>query len=165
MISLTLAIILLGLGLAFIVAEILFPSFGVLSVLATASIIGSVAVAFVLSSTTGMWFLLAVAVLVPTTIVLGFKVFPKTPMGRALINPGLSFDAQKSYDPRDVSLIGKAGVAETILRPAGIARFDDRRVDVVTRGEMIQPGAPVRVLEVDGNRVVVTLAESPESKS
>jgi membrane-bound ClpP family serine protease len=165
MISLTLAIILLGLGLGFIVAEILFPSFGILAVLATASIIGSVAVAFVISSSTGMWFLLAVAILVPATIALGFKFFPKTPMGRALINPGLSFESQKSYDPRDTSLVGKTGVAETFLRPAGIARLDARRVDVVTRGEMIQPGASVRVLEVDGNRVVVALAESPESKS
>ena len=35
----TLAVLLLGLGLALIVAEVLFPSFGVLSILATAAIV------------------------------------------------------------------------------------------------------------------------------
>ncbi|MCK6448029.1 MAG: hypothetical protein L6Q99_16675 [Planctomycetes bacterium] len=163
--SLGLAVVLLGLGLAFIVAEILFPSFGVLAVLATASIVGSVAVAFVLSTTTGMWFLVAVALLVPATIMLGFKVFPKTPMGKALINPGLSFDSQKSYDARDAALLGKEGVAESMLRPAGVARLDGRRVDVMTRGEMIQAGERVRVLEVEANRVVVARAESQTNKS
>ncbi|MBI5435097.1 MAG: hypothetical protein HZA52_19845 [Planctomycetes bacterium] len=165
MISLGFAVVLLGLGLGFIVAEILFPSFGVLAVLATASIIGSVAVAFVLSTTTGMWFLSAVAVLVPGTILVGFKVFPKTPMGKALINPGLSFGAPKSYDSRDGGLVGKEGVAESMLRPAGVARLENRRVDVVTRGEMIQPGERVRVLEVEGNRVVVARAEEVQAPS
>lgn len=163
--SLGLAVVLLGLGLAFIVAEILFPSFGVLAVLATASIVGSVAVAFVLSTTTGMWFLVAVALLVPATIMLGFKVFPKTPMGKALINPGLSFESQKTYDARDIALLGKEGVAESMLRPAGVARLDGRRVDVMTRGEMIQAGERVRVLEVEANRVVVARAESQTNKS
>jgi membrane-bound serine protease (ClpP class) len=158
--SLALAIVLLGLGLGFIVAEILFPSFGVLAVLATASIVGSVAVAFILSTNTGMVFLVAVAVSVPATILAGFKLFPKTPMGKALINPGLSFDSQKSYDARDVVLVGKDGVAESMLRPAGVARLDGRRVDVVTRGEMIQAGERVRVLAVEGNRVVVARAET-----
>ncbi|MCC6406198.1 MAG: hypothetical protein IT453_03455 [Planctomycetes bacterium] len=165
MISLGFAVVLLGLGLGFIVAEILFPSFGVLAVLATASILGSVAVAFVLSTTTGMWFLAAVAVLVPGTIMVGFKVFPKTPMGKALINPGLSFDSPKSYDSRDDGLIGKEGVAESMLRPAGVARLENRRVDVVTRGEMIQPGERVRVLEVEGNRVVVARAAEVQAPS
>lgn len=157
--SLALAIVLLGLGLGFIVAEILFPSLGLLAVLATASIIGSVAVAFALDVQTGIWFLAVVAVAVPATVLFGFKLFPRTPMGKALINPGLSFDSTRSYDARDIALAGKEGVVEALLRPAGIARFDGRRVDVVSRGEMIDVGTRVRVVEVDGNRVVVARAE------
>ena len=36
-----------------------------------------------------------------------------------------------------------------------MARLNGRRVDVVTRGEWLQTGEPVRVVEVRGNRVVV----------
>jgi membrane-bound serine protease (ClpP class) len=48
------------------------------------------------------------------------------------------------------------------LRPAGIARIDGRRVDVVSRGEMIESGSPVRVLSVEGNRVVVVRDEDSQ---
>jgi membrane-bound ClpP family serine protease len=79
--SLWWAVLLLGLGLAFIVAEILFPSLGMLALCAAASVIGSVAVAFGIDTATGVNFTIAVALLVPATIALGFKLFPKTPMG------------------------------------------------------------------------------------
>ena len=50
---------------------------------------------------------------------------------------------------------------ESALRPTGIARIDGRRVDVVTRGEQLEPGTRVRVVEVSGNRLVVAAVEAP----
>jgi membrane-bound serine protease (ClpP class) len=58
----------------------------------------------------------------------------------------------------DRSLVGRSGVALTILRPAGKARIDDRMIDVVSDGPFIEQGAAVVVLEVLGNRVVVRKA-------
>ena len=40
-------------------------------------------------------------------------------------------------------------------RPTAGAAFEGRRVDVMSRGEPIEPGSRVRVIEVEGNRVVV----------
>jgi membrane-bound serine protease (ClpP class) len=54
-----------------------------------------------------------------------------------------------------VDLYGLTGTAQSVLRPAGKARFGDRLVDVVSNGPYIQAGAPVEVVEVAGNRVVV----------
>lgn len=156
----TAAILLLTLGLGLIVAEIFFPSFGVLSVLATGAIVGAIAMAFQESSATGMRFLLATAVLVPAVIVLGFKLFPKSPFGRHMVAGGLSFASQKATDERDLALLGTLGTVEADCRPAGMARLAGRRVDVVTRGEWIEAGAAVRVVEVQGNRVVVARSES-----
>jgi membrane-bound serine protease (ClpP class) len=51
--------------------------------------------------------------------------------------------------------VGARGTASTDLRPAGAADFGGRRVDVVTRGEYVEAGTPVEVVEVAGNRVVV----------
>jgi len=56
-------------------------------------------------------------------------------------------------------LIGKDGKARSALRPAGIAIFGSRRVSVVTRGDMIESGAGVKVIAVEGNRVVVKKIE------
>lgn len=157
----TAAVLLLAVGLGLIVAEIFFPSFGILAVLATAALVGSVAMAFQESSTLGVRFLIALAVLVPAVIVLGFKLFPKSPFGKRMVARGLSFASAPTTDPRDAALVGQEGLVEADCRPAGLARLDGRRVDVVTRGEWIPAGTRVRVLEVQGNRVVVARADEP----
>lgn len=149
------AILLLGLGLALVVAEVLFPSFGVLSVLATAAIVGAVVLAFREGTDVGLQFLIATAVLVPAMILTGLKLFPRSPVGKKMVVEGLSFESQAATDPRDLELVGTEGTIEADCRPAGMARLAGRRVDVVTRGEWIEAGQEVVVTEVRGNRVVV----------
>jgi membrane-bound serine protease (ClpP class) len=56
------------------------------------------------------------------------------------------------------SLLGETGVAETMLRPAGKGRFGDQLVDVVTEGDLIEKGVPIKIVLVEGSRVVVTRA-------
>ncbi|MBI1995669.1 MAG: hypothetical protein HYS66_04275 [Deltaproteobacteria bacterium] len=51
--------------------------------------------------------------------------------------------------------MGKGGTAISPLRPAGIAEIDGERVDVVSDGEFLEPGVPIVVTRVDGNRIVV----------
>jgi membrane-bound serine protease (ClpP class) len=52
-------------------------------------------------------------------------------------------------------LRGRIGTAASYLRPAGIASIDGRRVDVLTEGEFIAQGTPIRVTRVEGARVFV----------
>ena len=54
-----------------------------------------------------------------------------------------------------IHLLGARGTAATRLLPSGKARFDDELVDVITRGEAIEAGAAVEVIEAMGSRVVV----------
>ena len=60
-------------------------------------------------------------------------------------------------------LVGKTGTAASLLRPAGVATFEGRRVDVLTKGDFIQVGSPVRVERVEGARIYVVPFASPES--
>jgi membrane-bound serine protease (ClpP class) len=161
----TLAIVLLGLGLALIVAELMFPSLGVLGLLAALCVVGAVAAAFAESSTLGVRFLVAVALLVPVAIVAGLKLLPHGPLGKTLVARGSSFEDGAAVDRRDAALLGKHGIAESFLRPIGVARFDGRRVDVVTRGEPIEAGTALRVIEVEGNRVVVARDEEEPARA
>ncbi len=52
-------------------------------------------------------------------------------------------------------LLGLTGAAVTDLRPVGTADIDGQIYDVVTRGDMLSKGELIRVVEVEGNRVVV----------
>lgn len=156
----TIAIILLLVGLVLIVLELIFPSLGALGITATLCLIASIAFAFAEDRNLGIGFLAATAVLVPAAILLGFKLLPRSPLGKVLVNKGTSFSDVAAVDTRDRALVGKIGVAENLLRPGGTIHIEGRRVDVVTRGEPIEAGAHVRVLEVEGNRVVVVRADA-----
>ena len=51
--------------------------------------------------------------------------------------------------------IGREGVTHTALRPAGIGEFDGVKLNVVSEGEFIGNGVKIRVLAVEGNRILV----------
>ena len=51
--------------------------------------------------------------------------------------------------------VGDWGVAVSPFRPAGKARFGDRYLDVLTDGDFVERGRQVRIIELQGNRVVV----------
>jgi membrane-bound ClpP family serine protease len=52
-------------------------------------------------------------------------------------------------------LIGSTGVAMTDLRPSGTIIIDDKRYDAVTGGEYLAHDTNVKVVEVEGSKVVV----------
>ncbi len=58
-------------------------------------------------------------------------------------------------------LVGKKGVALSMLRPSGTARFGERTVDVITQGEFISPNQAIEVVEVHGAQVLVRKAGEP----
>ncbi|MBJ79743.1 MAG: peptidase [Myxococcales bacterium] len=64
-------------------------------------------------------------------------------------------DGYVSTPVADNALLGQRGVVQGALRPAGIAEFAGKRVDVVSQGGFVEEGQEVEVTEVEGNRVVV----------
>jgi membrane-bound serine protease (ClpP class) len=93
---------------------------------------------------------LILGVLVLSTV-LG-ALLPRTPLGRWVV---LRKNLQAARVETVGVKVGDQGYAESDLRPAGIARFDDRRESVVTRGDFIQSGTYIEVVEVEGSRIVV----------
>jgi len=74
------------------------------------------------------------------------KLRPDLTGATSFINPVLE---------RDRALVGRQGVATTVLRPAGKAQIGDDFIDVVTEGPFISAGRKIEVVAVSGNRVVV----------
>jgi membrane-bound serine protease (ClpP class) len=52
-------------------------------------------------------------------------------------------------------LLGLTGTALTPLRPSGTVVINGHRVDVVTEGGLVDRDTPVKVVAVEGMRVVV----------
>ncbi len=55
-------------------------------------------------------------------------------------------------------LLDQQGEAFTDLRPSGKANINDQRFDVVTEGVFLEKGDPIRVIAIEGQRVVVRKA-------
>ncbi|HWF44647.1 MAG TPA: NfeD family protein, partial [Candidatus Kapabacteria bacterium] len=90
-------------------------------------------------------------------IVLGFlivKYAPKATWLAKFRNESTTADTG-FYAVEQAEIIGKRGVTQTMLRPAGIVLLEDRKIDAVTNGEFIEPGTAVTVLRVAGNRAIV----------
>ena len=163
-----LAIALYIIGYAAIVLEFFVPAGGLVGVTGAGSIIGGIVLIFKnYGGRLGLIFLIAALVLTPVLIVVYFKYFPGSFIGKRLI----LFKDQKKEDgfvAHSVSayrdLTGKAGLSITPLRPAGTVMIDNKRYSVVTSGEYIEKNKQVEVLTVNGSRIIVRKRENDKSK-
>jgi len=87
-----------------------------------------------------------------TSIYRRFALMESNPPGPSLAGVPRQFATALALSP------GMQGIAVTVLRPSGKARFADHVVDVVTEGEFIASQTPVTVIQTDGMRVVVKSA-------
>ena len=159
--SVGLVFLLVVVGLLLIFLEVLFVSMGALGIGAAGCLLGSIFLAFQESVGFGVGVTVFEALAAPTVFYLSFKILPKTPFGKHLILSGPPTDGTAAAaDDALGPLQGKRGVTLSPLRPSGFARIEGRKVDVVTRGEMIDEGVEVSVIDVSGNRVVVAQVKS-----
>ena len=145
------------LGFVFIVAEVFTVSFGFFTLCAIASLAGGLYFAW----SAGPWWLVGFSVVVvagvPVFIVAMLRLLPRTRWGRRMIPeaPRLEDVTATGADASLRALMGREGRTLGMCRPSGIAEFDGQRYDVVAEGLPINPDRPVRVVLVEGNRVVV----------
>ncbi|PAD66922.1 hypothetical protein CHH83_21660 [Bacillus sp. 7586-K] len=149
------AIVFFVLGIAFIVAELFVPG-GILGVLGFASIVASLYIASgnVMNMTISLLIAFVIAIVASILLVKVFgkrmKLFNKFIL-RDSTNTKSGYVSNKSRN----DLIGKEGTALTILRPSGTALIIDERVDVVSEGTYIEKGQKIKVVKVEGSRIVV----------
>ncbi|MBL9125053.1 MAG: hypothetical protein JNG90_15555 [Planctomycetaceae bacterium] len=152
------AALLLLLGLALVALEMFIPSGGVLGVLSALSILAAIVLAFFDGPGTGLAFVLTTAVAIPAILAAALRVWPDTPMGRHIL---LGVPTPEEVLPdsplrRELkSLVGKYGVAKSVMLPSGVVLVEGQSVDAVGQGMAIEPGQRIKVIEVRGTRVVV----------
>ena len=161
------SLLLVGVGVALVAGELIFlPGHGVMIVLGVVLVVVGLTESMVdvkhvplgvswalgwlpQALTRGFGSLLAAA----AALAVVARYLPSSRLGRALILRD-AVGAPASAPP-PAALMGRAGIAETALRPTGKAAVDGRRLDVVSDGDFIEQGAPIEIIEVAGARVVV----------
>lgn len=158
--SFLLLIILQLVGVVVIIAEIILPSGGILSIVALSVFGYSLYIAFSeISKTVGFAFVAADLVLIPVLVIVGLKLLARSPV---TLRKTLSREEGVSSQSSELeSYVGSQGNAVTDLRPAGIAVIYGKRVDVVTRGEYLEKDSAIIVTAVTGNQIIVRKKDEP----
>jgi membrane-bound serine protease (ClpP class) len=148
------------------------PGFGVLGMLGIGALIAGFGLSLVGAGATWEVILLAaVRVVVSLLLAIGaavvlLRLLPRAAFGQRLIlhDELPATEGFTSPPARDLSWLGKRGIATSALRPAGVAELGGERVDVVSDGEFIEAGEPIEVTRVDGNRIVVRRPHAPSQR-
>ena len=158
--SLLLPVILQLVGVVVIIAEIILPSGGILSIAALGVFGYSLFIVFnEISMTIGFSFVAADLILIPVLVIVGLKLLARSPV---TLRKTLSRKEGVSSQSSELeSYIGTQGNAVTDLRPAGIAVINGKRVDVVTRGEYLEKDSAIVVAAVTGNQIIVRKKDEP----
>ncbi len=163
-------LLIIGVGVALVLVEILvIPGFGLVGILGGVTIMG------------GLFMMLLPAHPMPGDISAASWGFTISIIGgfvalyllaRALIKTEfwkkitLPF-SEKSSEGYSTSLglenlVGESGSATSDLRPSGWAIVGEEKLFVVSEGEFIESGDSIRILSVEGNRIVVRKVNNEE---
>ncbi|NOZ22878.1 MAG: hypothetical protein GXP25_17510 [Planctomycetes bacterium] len=142
-------VLLFVVGVVAIVIEMFIPGM-IIGLMGFGLCCASVFVAFQSGNPQLGWGLTVVGLLLaPVLVVLWFKIVKSY---FALNASEEGYTASKKDDP---DLLGAEGVSVSKLRPSGVARFGEKRIDVMADGEMIDQGKRIKVVKVEGNRILV----------
>ena len=84
------------------------------------------------------------------------RILPKTPLYRAVISQSASgVKTEAAIEELRKSRKGQTGVTVSALRPGGKAQFGDDILDVISQGEMVPKGTPVRIIGYSGAEALV----------
>lgn len=142
-------------GILCIIVETLMPTAGLLAGAGVVAMLYSLALSLG-SDIYAIYAMLAAAVLAVVIFALIVKKLPSSRLWKKLVLSDQS-TTERGYVSAETKreLIGKTGEVLTELRPAGSMLLEDVPVDVVSEGAFIRKGEKVRVVSVQGSRVVV----------
>lgn len=148
-------------GIVLCCIECFIPGFGVFGITGIVFSLFSVVFTLIMGGQYA-WiqclYMICITVIILTTVILisvrSAKVglISKSP----LINTDVDLPQNYAENSHNYAyLVGKTGVAETILKPVGKVRIDDETYQVATDGEYIEKGTEVSVVKVDGSTIMV----------
>jgi len=133
--------------------ELLTPSMGGFTLGALAMAGGSIYIGFRHSASFGYLMIAANLALFPVSIWLGVHFMKRSPL---IHQQELQAGSQDSPDaPPLTRLVGQQGRALTPLRPGGTVLIGNERIDAITEGKFVEANTLVKVIHVEGSRVVV----------
>lgn len=164
------------LGLLLVIFELFFfPGLVIVSLVGSALMLGSILFAMVdyypgdpvipsvdalLTPMINLGITMVLAIVIISIIA---RYLPSLPFfHRIILGAQVPIGPSITHVPRDVydlsAQVGDTGIARSPLRPSGKAEIGAAWLDVITDGEFLESGTPIRVIEASANRTLVAKA-------
>lgn len=158
------SIILLVIGLGLMVMEFFIPG-GVVGILGIVAVLGSILLAGGDLQTTAIAVLIAMIAATSGMVIL-VKFFGKRLQLFKRVILTDSTDTKSGYvsTVNRPELIGQMAITATELRPSGTIILGDERIDAVSEGRYIGRNLEVKIIKVEGSRIVVRELEKKEEE-
>lgn len=146
-------------GVIFIIIEILTPTIGLLAGIGVVAILYSLVLA--MGGDINAIYMMAISLVISIVIfAVILKKLPSSRLWKKLILTNTSSTEQGYVSSVDYSkYLNKEGVVLSELRPSGSVEIDGVPVDVVSEGKFISKGEKVRVVKIEGVRIIVRRTE------
>ena len=144
-----------------LVVEIFVPSGGIISICSLACLIGGLMIFFNTSSTAGWIGIVVALIMIPSVLIITYKIFPKTRFGKSvtLTPPQRPLGDAVPDTDKLKQLTGAVGTVITPLRPVGMCDFSGQRVECVAESGYVDKGKKVTVIHVESAQVTVRIVE------
>ncbi len=143
-------LLLFGIGLVLLVAELFLPTHGLLGAMGVICLVVAIAKTFLINQWVGTAVMLTSVAAIPFVWSAAMHIWPKTPLGKKLILPS----NELVPEPPTVHL-GQTGVTMSEMRPMGIVEFAGQRVEATSEIGMIEAGQTVTVTSINNRRPLV----------
>ncbi|MDO4740997.1 MAG: NfeD family protein [Eubacteriales bacterium] len=154
------AVLLLVVGFILVVVEMYVPGFGIPGISGIACLIAGVIIKAE-SALEALIMAIVIIVLLCIALSISIRSVSKGRLSKSrLVLHETATDAE-NIGTNDLKFyLGREGVTSTVLRPAGMGEFDGVKLNIVSDGEFIAAGEKVRVVSVEGNRIVVNAVKA-----
>lgn len=155
-------IICLAVGLLLLLIEMFTPGIGVPGILGVLSLIAVIVLQLCFGSPVAAFYISAGVLLIIVVALLFFiRSLQKGRLSRSFIvlNDQIDGSSTSLSDKQEQQNVGRRGTTITPLRPAGIAEFGGKRMDVMTSGAYLEAGVPVVITDIQGLHILVEAAE------
>lgn len=144
-------------GLVLLSVEVLvLPGFGIAGIMGVAALVISIVMAAPSMEQAIISLVLALGGTI-LLLLLSIKLMPTRRVWQRLVL-GDKQQKESGYVAPELNLekfLNAEGVTKTILRPSGTVEIEGNKVDVVAEGSFIPANTPVKVVKVEGTRVIV----------
>ena len=144
------------LGIVLLAIEIfVIPGFGITGILGILGIVAGIFMSFGINNIAQATLVVFVSLIVDIILIIILARFILKSKGFknivALETDTAGYHSSVSYD----NLLGCEGITDTFFRPSGNIIINDKKYDAITEGEFINKGVKIKVILVEGNKIVI----------